>query len=318
MSPRSFLLQKVLFFFFYPIEDVCRLTGEVLQRIGVFNPTFERRVLLEEMAGLKGGGFLSLGVQRLVLRKRWRLFWGLWRRARHEPLSYIVGNQPFWKDTFLVGAGVLIPRPDTETLLEALQAQKESLQKHSPLRILDLGTGSGCLLLSALGMFEGSVGMGVDKSPKALAYSRKNAHRIIGSENKRRVCFVQKDWRALFSYLTQEGNIGKYGDFGPPFDVILSNPPYINPTHRNGLDKEVRDFEPSLALFANQEGLAAYKEIATCATALAHKETRLIVEVGQHQAMPVKKIFAQNGWIVYNSQRDLAGITRCLVACPEL
>jgi len=216
------------------------------------------------------------------------------RRLAREPIAYILGEKEFWSLRFEVGPAVLIPRPETETVVEAALAQVAD--RAAPLRILDLGTGSGCLLLALLSELPSATGVGTDISAAALAIAARNASALgLAGRSELR----QGDWgRAL----------------APPFDLIVSNPPYVALADWPGLQPDVRDFEPSAALLAGSDGLAAYRALAPDCARLLAPGGRLCLEIGQGQGEAVARILMGEGLQVGERRRDLAGIERCLVA----
>ncbi|MEM8695968.1 MAG: peptide chain release factor N(5)-glutamine methyltransferase [Pseudomonadota bacterium] len=211
------------------------------------------------------------------------------RRVGHEPLAYIIGHREFWSLDFAVGPGVLIPRPDSETLIETAC---RALKDRPPATILDLGTGSGALLLAALSEWPEAQGLGVDRSEAALAYARKNAERL-GLANRAR--FRIGDWGA--------GEDGRY-------DLILCNPPYVAPDA--SLMADVADFEPDAALFAADGGLAAYRDIVPQLDVLLAAGGVACLELGAGQSVPVSRLCAEHG-LKSAVARDLADHARCLL-----
>ena len=211
------------------------------------------------------------------------------RRARSEPVAYIIGRRGFWTIELEVGPGVLIPRPDSETLIEAALA---FFGEPGPTTILDLGTGPGTLLLAALDQWPGASGLGVDRSAAALAFAERNARRL------------GLDGRARFA-------CGNWGDgIDERFDLILANPPYVAPDA--ALPREVAGFEPAEALFAAEEGLADHRRIATDLPRLLAPHGLACVEIGAGQAEAVSALYEEAGFRA-SARADLAGIVRCLV-----
>ena len=212
------------------------------------------------------------------------------RRMEHEPVAYITGTQEFYGRTFGVSADVLIPRGDSETLVEA------ALAAHSaPVRVLDCGTGSGALLLSVLAERPEAKGVGIDRSAAALAVASGNAH-ALGLAG--RVQMLQRDW-------DQPG----WRDGLGLFDLILANPPYVEDAAE--LDISVRAFEPAGALFAGIEGLDAYRVLIAQLPELLTKNGTAQVEIGWTQADAVAVIAAQAGFIT-ELRHDLAGRPRVI------
>ena len=219
----------------------------------------------------------------------------LQRRVRHEPISHILGYKFFWKDQFRVTADVLTPRADSEAMLEGMiRCYPDRTQ---PLRFLDLGTGSGCLLLSALQEYPAAVGVGVDLSPAALAVALSNAQ-ALGMAS--RVDFIHGAWC-------------KPLDKGDLFDIVLTNPPYIAREGIAQLMADVREFEPHLALDGGKDGLDCYRAIFAELVPHTHNNTTIMVEIGENQSSDVTEIAAANGFVCREILHDLGGIARILV-----
>jgi release factor glutamine methyltransferase len=212
------------------------------------------------------------------------------RRLAHEPLAYIIGSRDFWTLRFAVGPGALIPRPDSETLIEAmLDAIADT---SAPLRLLDLGTGPGTLLLSALTELPAASGLGVDASEAALAYARQNA---ADAGLERRVSFQLGNWG--------QGLAG-------PFDVILCNPPYI--ADDEVLMADVVRFEPASALFAGADGLQDYRILMPQFDRLLSDTGIVILEIGYLQRQSVTALAEESGFSVC-CLPDLGGRDRALL-----
>ena len=211
------------------------------------------------------------------------------RRLSCEPVAYITGRRAFWTIELEVGPGVLIPRPDSETLIEAAL---HHFGTACPARILDLGTGPGTLLLAALAEWPESIGHGRDSSEQALAYARRNAERL-GLEG--RASFSRGDWA--------EGLTG-------PFDLILCNPPYVET--EADLSAQVARYEPAGALYAGPEGLDDYRRLAPFLPRLLALDGIACIEIGHTQADAAGALFAAQGFTV-RLRNDLAGRPRCLL-----
>ena len=211
------------------------------------------------------------------------------RRLADEPVAYIVGRRAFWTIELEVGPGVLIPRPDSETLIDAAV---DHFGSTVPMRILDLGTGPGTLLLAALDQWWQASGLGIDASEEALAYARRNAARLGMAE---RAEFRLGNWAA--------GVSGR-------FDLILCNPPYVE----TGADlpADVRGWEPHRALFAGADGLDDYRRLAPAIPALLEPGGLACIEVGAGQADVVAALFEANGHQI-DVRNDLGGHRRCLL-----
>lgn len=211
------------------------------------------------------------------------------RRARRQPVSQIVGTRAFWRFDFAVTPAVLDPRPETETLVAA------ALERPF-VRVLDLGTGSGCILISLLADRRVAQGVGVDVSDAALEVARRNAAQLGVCD---RAAFLRSDW---FSAVTGR------------FDLIVSNPPYIAADEMAGLSPEVRDWEPHVALSPGGDGLDAYRAIAAGAGARLLAGGRIALEVGPTQATAVSALLAAAGFADIAVRRDLDGRDRVVLA----
>ena len=215
------------------------------------------------------------------------------RRAAREPFAYIVGRREFWSLDFEVNPAVLIPRPDSETLVEA--ALKEFAAR-PPARIIDLGTGSGCLLISLLHEWQEATGVAVDISMEALEVARRNAVRLSTSGRMRFDC---RDFALT-------------GD--ERFDLVVSNPPYIADAVIESLEPDVRDHEPRLALSGGKDGLEAYRRIAAALPALLSAGGRVMLEIGYDQAAGVTRVLENQGLRGIRIVKDLGGNDRVVVA----
>jgi release factor glutamine methyltransferase len=212
------------------------------------------------------------------------------RRLAHEPIAYITGTRAFWTIDLAVGPGALVPRADSETLIEAAI---DHFAGRAPATILDLGTGPGTLLLAALDQWPEATGLGVDRSPQALAMARANAARLAMAQ---RAQFVDGDWAA---------------GIDARFDLILANPPYIGTGEI--LPPEVREHEPAGALFAGKDGLDAYRVIVPDLPRLIAPGGVAVLEIGHTQADAVGALAAAVG-LGWSLRRDLAGRPRAIVA----
>ncbi len=210
------------------------------------------------------------------------------RRAAHEPVAYIAGVREFWSLDLHVAPGVLIPRPDSETLIEAAIRH---FRDRSPATILDLGTGSGALLLAALSQWPAAIGVGIDASLAALAVAAANTTRL-GFGDRARIL------------------AGGWEGTGAAFDIVLCNPPYVESGAE--LAPDVRDWEPAQALFAGADGLDAYRVLAPLLGAQIAEGGVACIEIGSGQGVTAAALFEAEGLSV-RLERDLAGLPRCLV-----
>ncbi len=247
----------------------------------------EARVLAAHAWGMSAE---ALVLQADMMRDSAALQPLLARRLNHEPVSHILGRRGFWRDVFEVSADVLTPRADSETMVEVLLRRRP--QQNTPLRMLDLGTGSGCLLLSALREYPHATGVGVDQSEAALTIARRNAESL---QLHARSAFLCSDWCS---------------NLDGQFDVVLANPPYIPTRDVAALAADVRDYEPHAALDGGADGLDCYRDIA--AQILPHLAPGgvLIFEVGVGQAQDVAALGQAAGLALLDITADLAGIPR--------
>jgi release factor glutamine methyltransferase len=219
------------------------------------------------------------------------------RRLEGEPISRIRGWREFWSLRFAVSPATLDPRPDSETLIEAAVGwASRNAVKDRPLRLLDLGTGSGCLLLALLSELPKAQGIGIDINPDALATARRNAASLgLGD-------------RAAFAEHSFTDDLGALGNF----DVILSNPPYIPTDEIDGLAVDVKSFDPALALDGGADGMACWTQLLPRLAAVLAVDGKAFVEIGRGQENAVIAAAEKVNLQLCDSHCDLAGITRCL------
>ena len=220
------------------------------------------------------------------------------KREKRIPMSQIFGEKEFWSLSFKVTRDTLTPRPDSETLIEV--ALNEFEDKNATLSILDLGTGSGCLLLTLLSELKNATGLGIDVSTSAIKVANENATNL--SLNNR-ATFLKSDW---FEKLSKTKK----------FDLIIANPPYIGLNEKPELTPEVCEHEPYSALFAGEEGLDDYRIIAADISSYMSEKSIIILEIGYRQSSTVKDIFEQKGFKNINVFQDLGGRDRCLLIRP--
>lgn len=215
------------------------------------------------------------------------------RRAGREPLAYITNHKEFWGLDFAVGPGVLIPRPETETLVE--EALRAFPHRGAPLQVLDVGTGSGCLLISFLRERIGATGIGIDISEAALSFALRNAARH------------GVDGRSGFFAAAWEPPVDK------TFDVILANLPYLSEDEFACAEPEIRNHEPAIALRSGPDGLAAMGDLARVLALRLSQGGLAFVEIGAGQRGAAGRILGEKGLDVRKAAPDLSGVARCLV-----
>jgi release factor glutamine methyltransferase len=277
------------------VTEATRLMAESFRLAGVEDAAVDARALLCHALHLDRARLLSNSNRILEAREVAAISALAARRLKREPVSRIRGRKEFWSLMLEVSPAVLVPRPETETVVEAaLDFVVRGGSRMEKLRILDVGTGSGALLLALLSELPNAVGTGTDISAEALAVARGNAERHgLGS----RCAFVECN--------VAEGVRG-------PFDLIVSNPPYVASGEIASLAPEVRDYAPALALDGGEDGLDAYRAIAAAAHGLLAPGGCLIVELGAGQEAAVRALFTKAGLTVGTARKDLGGIPRAL------
>lgn len=260
-----------------------------LAAAGIDGAARDARRLLAHALGVGADRVSLLAPETLPPEAQARFAAAVAARLRRQPVSQITGSRAFFGREFLVTRDTLDPRPETETLVAA------ALERPF-VKMLDLGTGTGCILLSCLAGMPCAAGIGSDVSEAALAVARANARRLGLSERAR---FVVSDW---FANITGR------------FDLIVSNPPYIAEAEMAGLAPEVRDWEPRGALTPGGDGLDAYRAIAAGAVSRLMAGGRLLLEIGPTQAAAVSALLAAQGFAVSEVRRDLDGRDRVVIA----
>jgi len=275
------------------IGCLCETIGSLIGAAGIANPKTEARLLVSIALGCSVEK-VWVDVEELVSKSEYKIIMSaVRRRLSREPFAYIKGKQEFWSLEYAVGKGCLIPRPDSECLIEmSLEVLPPAISRAS---VLDLGTGSGCLLLSVLSERPMLQGVGIDLSLKALEYARYNAARLGLAD---RAAFVQSNWGACLDFR---------------FDLILCNPPYVRLSDFPKLMPDVSRYEPRVALSGGVDGLDSYRILASRLPPLLASSGRICLEIGEGQAAQVKEIFCEFGFWQCGEKKDLAGIVRCLV-----
>lgn len=277
------------------LHGILRSAEARLRAAGAETPPLDARLLVAAALDMAPDALRFAADRALTETEAARAEALLARRIAREPVSRILGRREFWSLDFRIAPGVLDPRPDSETLIEAALALFPN--RAAPLRVLDLGTGSGCLLLAMLYEYPNATGLGVDSSEKALEAARGNAIRL-GLAGRAR--FVEGDWAREIPA-------------GERFDLVLCNPPYIAENERATLAPEVARHDPPAALFAGPDGLDAYRAILPGLARLLAPGGRALFEIGAAQGEAVSEIAREAGLDVLDVKRDLAKRARCLV-----
>lgn len=263
---------------------------------GIDNPTGDARLLARQALGLSPEALVRDRDRVIAPAEGAALDALLARRAAHEPVSRILGVREFWSLAFAISPACLDPRPDSETVVETALAHFDAEGgRDRPWRLLDLGTGSGCLLLALLAELPNATGLGVDASADALAVAAANAARL---ELAGRARFVAGDWTNSVTGM---------------FDAIVANPPYIESGGIAGLAPEVRDWDPRAALDGGPDGLDAYRAILPGLAARLAPGAVAAFEIGHGQAGHVAALARRAGLVPARVRRDLAGRDRCLL-----
>ncbi len=287
-----------------------------LRSAGLDEPQREARALLAGVLVLDRAALLAQGKRPLTAAEQLNLAAALARRSTGEPLARLLGHKEFWGLDFALNAATLVPRPDSETLIEA--ALECFPDKQAQLNLLDLGTGSGCLLLSLLHEYPHAIGLGIDLAPEAVMQAAANAA-ALGLAG--RTQFMTADWNEadfcqviLSGFFREKREAHPHGhdDKANTFDLILSNPPYIATPVIATLQRDVRDFDPMLALDGGVDGLNAYRRIIALLPALLTKQGTAILEIGYDQGDSVPRLFHATS-LTPVLRRDLSGHPRCIL-----
>ena len=275
------------------IENILNEGIRTLKQSKIPNPQLDSEILLSNSIK-RDKKYIILNPKELLNSEQVETFKNLIeRRRKKEPVAYLINKKEFWKDEFFVNKNVLIPRPDTELIIEQIL---KIYSKDSQLQVLDIGTGSGCILLSILKERPNFYGTGIDISKKSINVSKLNAKQLNLTS---RVKF--------FHSSVDNFKIGKY-------DLVVSNPPYIELFNLKYLEKDVISFEPKLALSGGFDGFSKIRKVINKAKNLIKKNGKFILEIGFNQKNKVKKILKEEGFYVNKSIRDYGNNDRCIIS----
>jgi len=278
------------------VGNARRAWADKFRASGIDSPELDARILVGQALGLDHTALAAAEARGLSVDEEKAIAALAQRRLAREPVARIIGSKEFWSLKLRIDAATLVPRPETETVVEAALAAIDARgARAQALRIADLGTGSGAILLALLSELPNAFGLGSDVSTAALLVARDNARRL----GLTRAHFVACDMAAALR---------------GPFDVIVCNPPYIASSEIAALAAEVREFDPRRALHGGLDGLDFYREIAAAAPALLAPQGVLVVELGAGQARPVASLFAAAGLAPLPPRPDLTDVPRALVA----
>lgn len=276
--------------------ELLTFAARELKSAGIDTPDLDARMLLGHILGVSAAEvrFYSTPLSEQQIQT----FQKFIERRRHRcPVDKITGRRGFYKYDFRVSSSVLTPRPDTEILVEKAL---DWIAKNNSHTVLDLGTGSGCIILSLLADCPGLLGTAVDISAPALEIAGINAYDLNVAS---RLKLLQASWTDdLLALLNNQ-----------KFDLIVSNPPYIPDAEIGSLEPEVKDYDPLLALAGGTDGLRDYRRIAAIAPSLLAEEGAVFLEVGENQAADVASLFEAAGLTLTEIARDLSGTERCVI-----
>jgi release factor glutamine methyltransferase len=265
----------------------------ILQKSKIANPQLDSELLLSESIK-RDKKHIILNPKEFLNSAQLKKFKSLIeRRKKGEPIAYLISKKEFWKDEFFVNKDVLIPRPDTELIIEQVL---KIYSKERQLQVLDIGTGSGCILLSILKERSNFYGTGIDISKKSINVSKFNAKQLNLTN---RIKF--------FHSSVDNFKIGKY-------DLVVSNPPYIKLLDLRHLEKDVVNFEPKLALNGGFDGFSKIRKVINKTGTLIKKNGKFILEIGFNQKNKVKKILREEGFYVNKAIKDYGNNDRCIVS----
>jgi len=275
------------------IENILNEGIDILQKNKIANPQLDSEILLSNSIK-RDKKHIILNPKEILNSEQLEKFNSLIeRRKKGEPIAYLINKKEFWKDEFFVNKDVLIPRPDSELIIEqVLKIYSKDVQ----LQVLDIGTGSGCILLSILKERSNFYGTGIDISKKSINVSKFNAKQLNLTN---RVKF--------FHSSVDNFNNGKY-------DIIVSNPPYIEQLSLKYLEKDVVNFEPKLALSGGFDGFSKIRKVINKASILIKKNGKFILEIGFNQKNKVIKILKEEGFYVNKAIKDYGNNDRCVIS----
>jgi len=275
------------------IENILNEGINILQKNKIANPQLDSEILLSNSIK-RDKKHIILNPKEVLNSEQLGKFKSLIeRRKKGEPIAYLINKKEFWKDEFFVNKDVLIPRPDSELIIEQVL---KIYSKDDQLQILDIGTGSGCILLSILKERSNFYGTGIDISKKSINVSKFNAKQLNLTN---RVKF--------FHSSVDNFNNGKY-------DIIVSNPPYIEQLSLKYLEKDVVNFEPKLALSGGFDGFSKIRKVINKASILIKKNGKFILEIGFNQKNKVIKILKEEGFYVNKAIKDYGNNDRCIIS----
>ena len=263
-----------------------------LKSKGIFSHILDAEILLSKILGKKREKIL-VNLDQKISNNQIKLYKKLIaRRSLNEPIAYILSEKEFWGKSFEVNKNTLIPRPETELMVEMLV----TYFKKKKVKILDIGTGTGCILISLLSELKKSSGVGIDISKKALLIANKNGKKYL---NESRYKFINKSLKDVYNY---------------KFDLIVSNPPYIKSIDMKNLDQDIKRFEPHIALDGGNDGLDVIRKVIYKTKYILKINGLFALEIGNEQYKKVSKILKKNNFKVEKNIKDNNENIRCVIS----
>ena len=274
------------------LENTIKKASQILKNNNICTHELDAEIILSDVMGVKREFVITnnkITISKKIMEKYET---AIKRRIKNEPVAYIVGKKEFWSEDFLVNKATLVPRPETELLIYKVV----NFFKNKRINILDIGTGSGCILLSILKELSLSRGIGIDISPKAIQIAKTNSMNLnLFNRSKFKVSDMNKY------------NLGKY-------DLIVSNPPYISSKNIKNLSKDIIDFEPRIALDGGVDGLDLIKKVIYKSRHLLKQNGLLALEIGRDQYIRVYRILRRYGYREISKVYDYNSNVRCIIA----
>ena len=273
------------------LDNTVKKASQILKNHNIHSHELDAQIILSNIMGVKRESLITnneINISKKIMEK---YDCAIKRRIKKEPVAYIIGKKEFWSEDFMVNHGTLIPRPETELLIYKII----NFFKNKKINILDIGTGSGCILLSILKELNFSRGIGIDISAKAIQMAK------VNSKN------LNLFYRSKFKVIDlNKFNIGKY-------DLIVSNPPYIPSRDIKNLSKDITNYEPLTALNGGSDGLDLIKKVIYKSNHLLKREGLLALEIGHSQYQRVSYILRSNGYREMSKEYDFNRNVRCII-----
>ena len=274
------------------LEKVIKQASKILKSYNIHSHELDAELILSDIMKVKKEFFITNNEESVSEKIMEKYNIAIKRRIKREPVAYITGKKEFWSEDFIVNYSTLVPRPETELLIYKII----NFFKNKRINILDLGTGSGCILLSILKELNFSRGTGIDISSKAIETAKANSKNLnLVNRTKFRVFDLNKY------------NVGKY-------DLIVSNPPYIPSKDIKNLSKDITNYEPLIALNGGSDGLELIKKVIYKSNHLLKKEVLLALEIGHSKYQKVSYIFGSNGYREISKEYDFNRNVRCIIS----